>query len=179
MSIISHQTIADNHVQANGERGIRHEFTDHLSKKHIRGDRRVADEGGKAATEAAYEPERLAMIPDVELSLAWNEVNEQISVAISGGNPDKVAEHQAQADFDRRFLGSAMLLDAQPFYNCKSVFDRVQLEGANANQRAAYLGVSSTEYNLIDTRFNNVNGVVWFLNDEKAQQWTQINEAFI
>lgn len=120
-----------------------------------------------------------ARVPEIEEYLAWREVEEQISVAISGENPDKVAEHQTQAEFDRRFLGRSMILNAQPFYNCKPVYDRVQTQGANAKQRAAYLGVLRTEYDLVNARFNNVTGIAWFLDDEKGMQWEEINEAFL
>ena len=175
MTIISHQTIADSYAQADGRRYIRHEFTDHLGDVHTRGARRIDG----AWTETEYSAERATTQPTVEFDLAILEVQQQIEVSVYGGNPDKVADHQAQADFDRRFLGQSMLLDAQPFFNCKPVFDRVQTVGANAAQRAAYLGVTSTEYGLINTRYGNVAGVGWFLNDEKDQQWTEINEAFI
>lgn len=175
MPIISHQTIADGHLQVDGRRYIRHVFTDHLSNTQPFPLRLVDG----AWTEAEYSAERVALVSSVETRLAQQEVKDQIEIAIQGGNPDKVAEHQTQADFDRRFLGEAMLLDAQPFYNCKPVFDRVQTEGANANQRASYLGVTSAEYGLVDDRYNNVNGVAWFLNDEKGMQWVEINEAFI
>jgi len=175
MSIVSNQTIADSDTQVSGLRSIRHEFTDHLGKVHIRGARKV----NGAWTEVEYSAERLGIISVLENDLAWEEVQQQINVAIMNGNPDKVPDHQTQIDFDRRFLGASMLLDTDSLLSCQPVYDRVQTEGANNNQRATYLGITSQEYGLVNDRYVDAISNQWYRDLEVIHRWTEINGAFL
>jgi len=120
------------------------------------------------------------LIPQIELDHALNEADEAAALSMRRINPDKVPEHQTQADFDRRVLGRIMLIDdAHAIYAAYPMFQAVEGRGgANANQRASYLGISSSEYGLIAVRFNNVPGVAWFLEDEKNQIWNELPEVF-
>jgi hypothetical protein len=122
----------------------------------------------------------LSMYAELDILLADKEINDALYQAEILNNPDKVAIHQSQADFDRRVLGRLMqeenahiVLAALPF------FQAMELRGgANAGQRAAYLGVTTEDYNLVDNRFGDVQGVSFFLNDEKDQVWTDIHEGW-
>ena len=181
MSVISHQTIEDSE-QADGRRHVRYEFTDNLGDKHYRGPK-VVSAGFNA------DADRVTMVPDVEEALALAEILDAILLAESQLlNPDKVPDHQSggtveeqQANFDRRVLGRCMLFEsAHALYAAYPMFQAVELRGgANANQRASYLGLSVVTYNQIDARFSNVNGVAWFLADEKNQIWNDLPEGEI
>lgn len=88
---------------------------------------------------------------------------------------DKVPDYaDAQADYDRKALGYAMTLEStDEFYTYLPLFLAVQSRGgANASQRAAYLGVSLANYNAMAARFNDVQGIEFFLVDAKDQVWT-------
>jgi hypothetical protein len=177
MAITSHSTESDNHTQSDGRRYVRHSFTDHLGVAHPYPSNKV--EGGWSEPE--YLSERLRLVTLIEDDLAQKEVSEAVLLAETGGNPDKVPEHQPQESFDRRVLGRMMTnSDAHQFYAAYPMFQAVEGRGgANANQRAVYLGISTAEYNAIAERFNNVSGVAWFLDDEKSQVWDGLPEAFI
>lgn len=84
--------------------------------------------------------------------------------------------NDTQADYDRRSLGKAMLInDAVDFFAYLPLFKAMETRsGANASQRAATLGVTSAEYNLMASRFNDVEGVAFFLTDAKDAVWTEI-----
>ena len=88
--------------------------------------------------------------------------------------------NDTQAAYDRRTLGRAMLLtDVQEFYSYLPLFQAMEARGgANANQRAAYLGVSTTNYDLMAKRFSDVQGIAFFLDDEKNQIWTELPPEF-
>lgn len=119
-------------------------------------------------------------VSQVEFDLAEEEVNTAIDELYKGNSPDKVAEEQSQADFDRRVLGRIMgIADAHLVLLAYPFFLAVQTRGgANNSQRATYLGVPSDEYNLVDSRFSNVNGISWFLTDEKNQIWNKVLEGW-
>lgn len=172
MTIVSQQILRDA-PQVDGRRYLAYEFTDHLG---------TATTLGPMLVPAAFDADAdlLAKIPSVEQQLADVEVNTAVNLTYQGINPDKVAEHQAQSDFDRRVLGRMMLIgDAHAFYAAYPFFQAVEGRGgANTNARAAYLGLTRNEYLPVETRFNNVSGVAWFLADEKNQIWSELPEAF-
>jgi len=120
----------------------------------------------------------LSMYAQIEVQQADQEIIEQVGVAETEINPDKVAVYQSQADFDRRLLGRLMtILDAHVVYAALPFFQAVEGRGgANANQRASYLGVTSVDYGLVDDRFGDVQGIAFFLDDAKAQVWEDIPE---
>lgn len=97
------------------------------------------------------------------------------------GPEDKVpAWNDTQAEYDRRSLGRAMLIDdVDDFYAYLPLFKAMESRGgANAGQRASYLGVLSTDYNLMANRFGDVEGVAFFLDDRKGQIWDELPPEF-
>ena len=170
VTITTSRTTSDS-IQASGKRRVSFEFEDHNGDTYLLS-------GLDIDQVVDVDALRLSKHAEIENDLAEREVLKAISDAIAGNNPDRTAEHQTQASFDRRFLGRSMQLDAQPFYNCLPVYQRVLTQGNNAGQRAAYLGVPTADFNLIDTRYTNVMGIAWFLNDEKQQTWSKLPENF-
>ncbi len=67
--------------------------------------------------------------------------------------------NNTQADYDRRSLGRAMtILDVDDFISYLALFQAMESRsGANAGQRAATLGVSTANYNQMDSRFSNTD----------------------
>lgn len=117
-----------------------------------------SDDGSEAAAK------KLAQLADNEASLG----------------ADIVAEYQAQNNYDRRALGKAMVLtDVDEFYAVLPLFKAMEARGgANKNQRAAYLGVSGANYTLMEDRFNDVEGIAFFLDNAKGQIWEEIPQEF-
>ena len=171
MSIISHRTI-DNSLQTSGRRVV-YEYTFHNGDIRTVGPRTVPDGTDLDADRASF-------VSQVEENRAIEEVQAAVDFAWQRQNPDQVPEHQLQADFDRRVLGIIMTTDdAHAVLAAYPMFQAVELRGgANANQRASYLGIDTATYNLINDRFNNVNGVSWFLTDEKNQLWETLPEGY-
>jgi len=152
---------------------IRHRHTDHLGTEHRTSYRKVPlgfDTATDQATSAAAQ----------EDSLYERELQGAISQAERGLNPDRVPDHQAQIEFDRRLLGRLMLiLDAHTFYAALPFFQAVEGRGgANANQRAAYLGTDRPTYDLIADRFGDVQGIAFFLDNAKGQVWDELPAGF-
>lgn len=88
--------------------------------------------------------------------------------------------NDTQADYDRRALGMAMLIeDVDEFYALLPLFKAMEIRGgANAIQRAIYLGVSNGNYTLIADRFGDVEGISFFLDNAKDQIWDELPEEF-
>ena len=179
MSIVSHETTEDA-VQKNGWRRVIYQFTDHLGGIEER--TKIVPAGFDD------DADRLATVPIIEDYLAEQEIITALNQAEGLYlNPDKVppdhqpgaTEEEQQANFDRRVLTRVMLLiDAHAVYAAYPMFQAMELRGgANANQRATYLGIDIAIYNQIDDRFSNVNGVGWFLADEKNQVWSELPEG--
>ena len=171
MSIVSHRIISVS-VQADERKRVQYGFTDHLAIEHF---------WNRGTVDGALDldADRVATIPQVETYLANQEVSDAVTLAENWQSPEKVAEHQSQADFDRRVLSRIMMmLDAHAVNAAYPMFQAMELRGgANANQRATYLGVTNDIYGQIDGRFSNVNGVAWFLDDEKNQRWEIMPEG--
>ena len=112
--------------------------------------------------------------------MARREVGYGIGLTSAEISPDITVEHQDQADYDRRVLGRMMMVvNINYFLAAYAFFQAVELRGgANAIQRAAYLGITATEYGEIDDRFSNVSGVAWFVEDEKNMIWQELPEVF-
>ena len=93
---------------------------------------------------------------------------------------EKVAQYQDQNDYDRRALGLLMVeSDVDSFYAGLPLFKGMETRGgANANQRRVYLGVSSENYTSMANRFNDVEGIAFFLDDHKNQIWDFIPDEF-
>lgn len=83
-----------------------------------------------------------------------------------------------QADYDRLSLGRAMVItDVDDFYAYLPLFKAMESRGgANANQRASYLGVSTANYNLMADRFGDVEGIAFFLDNANGQIWDDVRD---
>jgi len=177
MTIINSYTIADGHTQAiTGSRYVVHHFVDDITGDFALPPMLVPG----TDTETEHALFRALYISRYDYKRAIQEVNEALLFAESGNNPDRVPQYQTQAEFDRRVLGRAMLLrDVHTLYAIYPMFVAVRTRGgANAAQRAAYLGITSTQWNLIDTRFNDLNGSAVFISDEKNQRWLELPTEF-
>jgi len=82
LSINSHQTTADSHLQKDGRRYVAHKFTDHLGN-----DRTVHRKVDGAWTETEYLAQRTGMIEGQESQLADIEISEFIEQVKTGINP--------------------------------------------------------------------------------------------
>ena len=168
MSIVSH--IVTTSPQSSTRMNVVYAFTDHIAG--------VTFVQKLVVNAFDTEADALSMYPQIEAQLADGEVGTQVAVAERWDNPDKVSDHQAQADFDRRLLGRLMtFLDAHVFLAGLPFFQAVEARGgANAGQRAAYLGVDTVSYGLVDDRFGDVQGIAFFLDDDKNNVWNDIPE---
>ena len=167
MAITSSETVL-NELQSDGTRKVRFKYTFDTGLVLYWGPTFVPGATDVTAL-------RTSLISQMEADAAETEIQEQVTVAEGLENPDKTAQYQTQADFDRRLLAHMMLVEnAHHFYASYPFFQAVETRGgANANQRATYLGVTSVEYGQVEDRYNNVSGVSWFLTDEKNQIWTE------
>jgi hypothetical protein len=122
-----------------------------------------------------------AQIPSIEARQAEEEVTNAIGIANEGTSPDIVAEYQAQNDYDRRALGQAMVVeDIYHFNNTRPLYLAMEIRGgANANARAAYLGITRDTYDLISSRYNELAGIQGILNDSKGRIWEDIPEEML
>ena len=118
----------------------------------------VADDG------AAVASKKLISLADVE----------------AGRLVDLNPNYQDQRDYDRRGLGRAMTITGtDEFYEVLPLFRAMEARGgANANQRASYLGVTRADYDLMAARFNDVAGIAFFLDDAKGQVWDDVPEGW-
>ena len=173
MAIVSHEIVWGSE---NGTRyTVTYKFTSHIGYEPALDIQKLI-----VRDEAAAEADALSMYAQKEAQLADMEVSKAVSDCELDISPEKVPDHLAQNDYDRRVLGQAMTFtDIHWFYAAYPLFTAMELRGgANAGQRAAYLGVDTTTYGQMEDRFNNVNGVAWFLTDEKAQTWDEVPEGW-
>ena len=105
-------------------------------------------------------------------SLADNEANRGVDIA---------PEYQDQNDYDRRALGKAMVgTDIDEFHAVLPLFKAMEGRGgANANQRAVYLGVIKADYDLMADRFGDDEGVAFFIDNAKGQVWEEIPAEWV
>lgn len=107
MSIISSETIADAHTQADGRRRVTHFFTDHLGVVIKRGPHKVAG----SDTETEYSALRARYESDILNYLAEHEIQEFLAKIARNENPfrDELnnpinPDHQTRADAIRKCL---------------------------------------------------------------------------
>lgn len=93
---------------------------------------------------------------------------------------EKSSEYQTQADYDRRALGRAMLFtDVNEFWAVLPLFKAMELRGgSNVNARTAYLGVVKADYTAMASRFNDVEGIIFYLTDAKDMIWEELPPEF-
>ena len=141
---------------------------------------------GKEYTERYSSP----TVWDFDLELANHAISLEASIPVSEAQKaagiadsqsvDVAPTYQTQAEYDRRTLGFLMTeTDSKVFLDALYFWQAVEARGgANANARAAYLGVSRANYDLVANRFGDVQGSATFINDSKGQIWTDIPEEF-
>ena len=170
MSIVSHTVTTL--PQSATRVSVYYTFTDHLG----------VQTAIRSLVENAFDTEAaaLSMYALLDEQDESAEIMRSFAVAEEWKNPDRVADYQPQADFDRRLLARLMTVtDAQVFYAGLPFFQAMEARGgANANQRASYLGVIRADYDLMANRFNDVQGVAFFLDDDKGAVWTDIPEGW-
>jgi hypothetical protein len=168
MSIISH--VVTTTPQSSTRLNAVYTFTDHVGETVV--------VNKLVANAFDTDADALSMYARIEVQQAEQEVSEQFSVAERWLNPDKVPVYQTQPDFDRRLLGQLMTVeDVHVFSAGLPFFQAVESRGgANAGQRATYLGVILAEYDLVDGRFSDSQGVQFFIDDEKENRWEDIPE---
>lgn len=173
MSIIAHEIEWGSY--SGTRRNVTYKFTSHVGYEP-----KIDAQKLIVYDEAAAEADALSMYADREKQLAILEILEAVGNCSLGISPEKVADHQPQSDYDRRVLGEMMTTsDISSFHTAYPLFTAMELRGgANASQRAAYLGVDTISYGQMAARFNNVNGVAWFITDEKEQTWYKVPKAW-
>ena len=89
-------------------------------------------------------------------------------------------EYQSQQSYDQKALSHAMLIvDVDDFHQFLPLFlDMTGRGGANANQRAEYMGTSRDTYDEIAGRFNDDQGVAFFLDNAKGMVWEELPPEF-
>lgn len=117
---------------------------------------------------------------DAELAAHADSIDKNLIKREASQGTDIVPVHQTQAEYDRRALGFLMTeTDAHKFLAALPFWQAVESRGgANANARAAYLGVSRANYDLVNKRFGDVQGAASFLNNSKGQIWSDIPAEF-
>jgi hypothetical protein len=174
VTILSHTIHTDSRTSAE-HRTIEASFQDHTGKQH----RRVWSGVPIATVPNVWCLAQYTVIAGV---LAETEVQARLILTERGQNPDLVPPvHQTQSAFDRRLLGQLMalgsidqLLAAIPFWLA------VQTRGgANSNSRASYLGVIRAEYDLVNGRFSDLQGVAGGVQTVNAQRWTDVRGAWL
>lgn len=107
MSIISSETIADNHTQVDGRRRVTHYFTDHTGGITKRGPHKVAG----TDTEVEYAALRATIEPAILNQLAENEIQDFLTRISINDNPfrDELnnpvnPDHQPRMDAIRKCL---------------------------------------------------------------------------
>jgi hypothetical protein len=171
MSIVSHELIGSNQ---NGSRlDVTYEFIDHLGKSYIY--EKLVPVGFDT------EADMLSMIPAIEDGLAATEVAVAIAEAEEHRYIFSSPDHQTQPDFDRRFLGTAMMeSNIVKMWNIYDDFfrDFEARAGSNKPQRAAYIGVDTITYDEIDKRFNDMASITALINDEKGRVWESLPDGY-
>jgi len=150
----------------NGNRAIYEQHTDHLGVVHPHRYQcpPVGEFDEVAALAANALLEEAALPTDEALADAGR---------YKTGSAERAPDHQLQADYDRRVLRELMQEeDALAFANALTFFRSFEIRGgANAAQRASYLGVPKSEYDLVATRYNQITGVENVLNEDAARVW--------
>ena len=171
MSIVSNQLVTS--VQDGEYLDVRYEFIDHLGISIFKNKR--------VPIGFDTDADMFEMIPGIEERQAEVEIIKALANAEWGISPDIIADYQSQADYDRRALGQFMTLsDVHHFNEGRVLFLAMESRGgANAGQRAAYLGITSATYSEIDNRFSDLAGAQTFILDNKLQRWDDIPEEML
>lgn len=126
---------------------------------------------------------------DINANLAANAVRLEAEAAdreaeagaqMARKNLDRTPVYQTQAEFDRRVLSTLMRNpNPEAVANALPWFRRFEIRaGANANARATYLGVPRSEYDLVASRFNALQGLADGLANDQASVWNNVPEGW-
>ena len=170
MSIVSHTVTTS--PQSSTRMNAVYWFTDHIGG--------VTVVNKLVANEFDTNSDALSMYPQIEIQLANDEIYHQFSIAENGENPDINSVHSIQATFDRKLLGLVMTLsNAQIFLGSLLFYQALELRGgANSGQRAIYLGVALEDFQLVETRFNQIMGAETILNADEERVWDDPMEGW-
>lgn len=109
------------------------------------------------------------------------EIRDAVKGAFAGVSPETVTPiWNTQQEFDRRVIGRMMLVqDVHAFHTAITFFQGIESRGgANAGQRATYLGIIRADYDLIAARFGDSQGAAFFITDSKNQVWDELPPVF-
>ena len=108
----------------------------------------------------------------LDADLGNREAQEEAFKARQDGLP-YAALYQTEGNLDRKTLAILMQIkDALEFSKTLQWFRTFEVRaGANTNARANWLGVTSTEYGLVATRYNQITGLVDGLNADAGRVW--------
>lgn len=86
------------------------------------------------------------------------------------------AQHQTQAELDKATISLLMQIeDSLEFAQTLEWFRAFEPRGGpNTNARANYLGVSSQDYGLVATRYNQITGVKSGLEADALRVWQEV-----
>jgi hypothetical protein len=119
----------------------------------------TADNDGTAIADDLLQSQKDKELSNADISPLWNDT---------------------QADYDRRALGKAMLIsDVDEFISYQPLFQAMESRsGNNAVQRAATLGVSTANYTLMQSRFNDAVGIAGGVANMNSKLWEVVPEEF-
>ena len=177
MPIIYNALVYSNDL-GNGLTEVEYEFRDHLypSSPAINLQKQVPTGTDTDADMQAMIPELNAQLEEVEISTALG----QTEIREYPYPPD--FQHQTKVEFIRRYFGGMMQNpNILQFNNALPFFQAFEIDadsGNNAPQRAAYLGIDTATYQLIEKRFNDMIGVQTLINDEKGRVWGEYPDGY-
>jgi len=119
-----------------------------------------------------YNDALVSWVSQLELDLLVYEVDEETQRAKVGDR--QAAQHQPQADLDRAVLNTLMQIeDSVEFLSTKSWFDDFESRiGPNATARANHLGVPKAEYDLVASRYSQIETVTVGVLADASQVWS-------
>ena len=162
------------HPAPSGARFVLEYHTDTNGRVHKRSRKTDADDATIDAEMAAY----ALTLSDVE---STSEMYDKSGAIKEKESIRDAPTNTPQAEYDRKMLGQYMLQeDVHKFRAGLDFFRDVESRGgANATQRAAYLGITRETYDQIAKRFNDLTGSLTFIDDEKNQIWTELPPEFV
>jgi hypothetical protein len=120
----------------------------------------------------------ITRVDQVNEELGIDEIHKYMNLVDQRQFVDHVANHQPQADFDRRMLGRIMpLIDCFVFNDTLNFFREIEIRsGLPPPQRHNYLGVQAVDYELVETRYNEHSGTQSFFDAEELRVWPETPE---
>ena len=113
-------------------------------------------------------------IPEIESGLITGEQIASYRVGEAEGDPNTIVPvFQSYAEFDLAVLTMFMKTgDVHIFHASLTLFKAMETRGgANAIQRAIYLGIDNITYGQIADRYGDSEGAAFFITNVKDQVW--------